>query len=355
MKKNTFLATFLLLLAPALSAQPEFLDHSFGTDGLALFQIQGLSASEIKAALQPDGKIVAVGLVDDGTIDDDFALVRHTADGSLDNGFGNDGVVVKEIYLSAGKIAAPVLQPDGKIVIGGENAPLEGSQGGFLFRFLPDGAIEESFRAIAWEINDLALHSPDKSFGSNGKAVLEIEGSNFRLTSSAFTQEGKILAAGRLNGDFFLACFQPDGALDESFGVNGMITTDFDGGFDQANSILVQPDGKIILAGESEGKFALARYRAGLTLEATETIKPGFGSLEISPNPAQGFLNIRLPEPVIGSIEIHIYHQDGRLASRKLIQEGQPVPIYNLPYGAYTISTTITGHFYSGKFIKTRP
>lgn len=482
MKKNVSFVSFCLLLASALSAQPEFLDNSFGTNGLVLTQIQTLDVIETTAVLQPDGKVIAAGVIYDSGFVDNFPLARYTTGGSLDTEFGNNGIVIKETYLFVGKISAPVLQPDGKIIIGGENAPLEGTQGGLLFRFLPDGVIDTSFFAFApWEINAIALQpdgkiltvgiavtdfgpfssklaryhpdgsrdvdfghfgvvsipkrwkflalqadgkilivgtyadsglfrylpdgsidesfgidgiqtadfgfdnmfpasvalqpdrkillaahdysrfaiaryhddgSLDESFGTEGKVVMEIANSSFQLRTLALAPDGKILAAGRLNDDFFLACFQPDGTLDESVGIDGFLTTDFNGGDDRANSILIQPDGKIILAGESDGKFALARYKPGLAVGATDVFKPSVGRLEISPNPANDLLNIRFPEPISGPLEVRIFSENGRLISRQWIEAGQPIKAGSLPNGMYTASTMLNGHHYSGKFIK---
>jgi len=73
--------------------------------------------------------------------------------------------------------------------------------------------------------------------------------------------------------DFALARFLPNGALDPSFGGGGFVTTNF-GGVDEANAILLQPDGKIVLAGTTSngGDFALVRYASDGSPD------PGFGS-----------------------------------------------------------------------------
>ncbi|MCB0599485.1 MAG: T9SS type A sorting domain-containing protein, partial [Phaeodactylibacter sp.] len=110
---------------------------------------------------------------------------------------------------------------------------------------------------------------------------------------------------------------------------------------DRLLSILIQSDGKIMLAGESDGKFALARYQPGFAVGTTDVFMPSFGSLEISPNPANDFLNIQLPEPVAGPIEIIFFDQRGSLISRQEIEEGQPVKIRSLPDGMYTITTIL--------------
>ena len=70
--------------------------------------------------LQPDGKLVACGYSSNGS-DDDFAVVRYNADGSLDPSFGNGGKVTTAVGSYYDRAWAVVLQPDGKIVAAGES------------------------------------------------------------------------------------------------------------------------------------------------------------------------------------------------------------------------------------------
>ncbi len=96
--------------------------------------------------------------------------------------------------------------------------------------------------------------------------------------------DGKMLVAGSTYNwpsgeDFFLARFLQTGALDTTAGGAGFVVTDFSGGDDVPYTLAVQPDAKIILAGTSDGKFALARYRADLSVETQELNGSGFLSL----------------------------------------------------------------------------
>ena len=86
----------------------------------------------------------------------------------------------------------------------------------------------------------------------------------------ALQADGKILVAGSANGDFALARYRPDGALDISFDGDGWVTADFADNDDVASAVVVQPDGKILVAGSTTlGKAALARYRADGSLDAS--------------------------------------------------------------------------------------
>jgi uncharacterized delta-60 repeat protein len=79
--------------------------------------------------------------------------------------------------------------------------------------------------------------------------------------------DGKLVAAGGF-GDFALARYLPDGRLDPTFGVGGIVTTDF-GGFEGAGPVLLQPDGKPVAAGSADTDFALARYLPDGRLDLT--------------------------------------------------------------------------------------
>lgn len=65
----------------------------------------------------------------------------------------------------------------------------------------------------------------------------------------------------RYNGDFILLRYTDSGVIDSSFGVNGMITTDFIGLQDNPNDMAVQQDGKVVLCGRTSDS---TRYRMGL-------------------------------------------------------------------------------------------
>ena len=97
-------------------------DTSFGVGGKVITDFVGEEYATA-VALQPDGKIVAVGLANDPSIGSaGFALARYLPNGTLDTTFGGDGRVITDFggYTLANAVA---LQPDGKIVVAG-NMPL---------------------------------------------------------------------------------------------------------------------------------------------------------------------------------------------------------------------------------------
>src|SRR5262249_41213721 len=120
--------------------------------------------------------------------------------------------------------------------------------------------------------------SPDTGFGSSGKVRSSSLGSPGKsaLANAVLIQpDNKIVAVGVSNpnagaSDFTLLRYNPDGNLDSTFGSGGQLTTDFFGNDDVARAAVIQPDGKIVVAGftfKSPGgpaELALARYSSGI-------------------------------------------------------------------------------------------
>ena len=113
----------------------------------------------------------------------------------------------------------------------------------------------------------------DPTFGNGGK-VTTIFGGDDRAMCVVIQVDGKIVVAGSSSGsgnnDFVLTRYNQDGTLDTMFGSGGKVVTDF-GGNDSAHALLVQPDGKLVTAGagSSGADFALARYNTSGTLDTS--------------------------------------------------------------------------------------
>jgi len=119
----------------------------------------------------------------------------------------------------------------------------------------------------------------DTSFASNGKAITDI-GSDDYAEAMAVQPDGKLVVVGHANmggatgTDFVLVRYLRDGAIDPGFGTAGKVSTDIDGGSDQAFAVALQGDGKIVVAGSHDvspkGKsFAVVRYNADGSLDTT--------------------------------------------------------------------------------------
>ncbi len=97
-----------------------------------------------------------------------------------------------------------------------------------------------------------ATFATSSSIGA-GRLVLPVGASNDQATAMVLQPDGKsVLAGGCSNGtnnDFCAVRLNPDGTLDTTFGVAGKLTLSMVTGDDQANALALQPDGKLVLAG----------------------------------------------------------------------------------------------------------
>jgi len=239
------------------------LDPTFGTGGRVTTDFGALDAPTA-TAIQPDGKIVVVGDTDNPP-DDSFAVARYNADGSLDSSFGSGGKVTTDFGGTGFAFASAVgIQPDGRIVVAGSS------------RIAPSGAM--SFALARYDTDG----SLDASFGAGGKATTVVGATSF-ANAMAIQPDGKIVVAGSsspaigsIQVSFALARYDTDGSLDASFGADGTLTTTFLPPFTgqaSAHAIALQPDGKIIAAGEvgaGEGHSAgVVRYTSNGSLDAS--------------------------------------------------------------------------------------
>lgn len=121
--------------------------------------------------------------------------------------------------------------------------------------------------------------SVDNDFGLNGIVTTIIHGDEDIAFSGALQADGKIIAAGYTwtgtDYDFAMIRFNTDGTRDLSFGTSGIVTTDFNSGHDTANQIVIEPDGDIVLVGYTgnsgfnEIDMAFARYHSDGELDQT--------------------------------------------------------------------------------------
>jgi uncharacterized delta-60 repeat protein len=261
--------------APAQAADGP-LDPTFGVGGTLTTDFLGGHDRGTSMAIQPDGKIVVAGIVDDNALwppPSVIAVFRYNADGTLDATFGTGGKVALDFFPvqtspSEREGVAVALQPDGRIVIAGSVAPPYTYADFGVARLTASGALDPTFGGGAgWVTTDFG--SPSDPFPTGDGA-----------TSVAIQSNGKIVAAGfaRLNGgfsDFAVARYNADGTLDSSFGNGtGKVTVDFLGADDWANSVAIQADGKIVAAGVASDAtyrraFGVAQLAPDGTLDST--------------------------------------------------------------------------------------
>ena len=243
------------------------LDPTFGTGGTLMTDINRSTDLANAVAVQADGKLVVVGQTykNNDYSTEDFVVTRYNTDGTLDNTFGLRGKVRTDFPGLAAVPSSVVIQPDGKIVVAGGAFP--------LFTFLGN------FEVVRYNTNG----SLDTSFGNGGIVTTTFPEGSYAF-DVALQSDGKIVAAGTVfvdfnpgeqsDTDFALARYNPDGSLDTSFGSGGTVMTDFVGMEDDAFSVLIQPDGKIVAIGSANDPatfydFAAARYLSNGTIDTT--------------------------------------------------------------------------------------
>jgi uncharacterized delta-60 repeat protein len=235
-------ACFALVSSSSLlMAQAGRLDTTFGTGGKVTTFAPDQNNSVNGVAIQSDGKVVVAG---DLQVKNSFfmaALVRYNVNGSLDTSFGKGGTVITHFPVGIASSSFGVaIQPDGKIVTGGQVYPV-------------------GFGAARYNSNG----SIDSSFGNGGTAVTTLAtAENGALTLQA---DGKILVAGNNS----IVRFNADGSLDSAFGNSGLAIL-----AETARGIALQSDGRILVTGGS----TLSRYNVNGSIDASFGVFGSAGS-----------------------------------------------------------------------------
>jgi uncharacterized delta-60 repeat protein len=239
-----------------LKAAPGQLDFAFGAGGKATFSFGSCTAYSI--AVQGDGKLLVGG--EAFVANNDFALVRFNTDGSLDTGFGSSGKVTTDFSGSTDFCTRVRTLSDGRILAAG-TADGNGGKDFAVARYLADGSLDTTFDPV----------------GHDGKVHFDFGMGNDETSSDMVVQpDGKIVLVGYVNTgtdtDYGIMRLNPDGSLDTTFNATGRQTVDFVGTFDVATSVVLQPDGRILVAGYSVTggfNFSLARLNADGSLDTT--------------------------------------------------------------------------------------
>ncbi|CAK0739712.1 serralysin [Gammaproteobacteria bacterium] len=233
------------------------LDASFGGDGLTSTTIGSASDRVRGMVIQSDGRYVVVGRSDVGGGDDDFAVVRFNKDGSLDLSFSDDGKQTTAFGGSDGANAV-VLQSNGKIVLAG--TATNGIDTNIaLARYNSDGSLDMSFDGDGQLT--CALGSGSSSFQLNDQA-----------NALAIQSNGKIIVAGSSYYHYLLLRYNPNGTLDTSFSGDGKVTGEFNNTTSQFNAVTLQSDGKVVAAGyvyTGSYDFGVARYDANGNIDTS--------------------------------------------------------------------------------------
>ena len=290
------------------------LDGTFGNGGKVTTDVSTGSDVANAVAIQADGKIVVAGSVDVSPKGKSFAVVRYNTDGSLDGTFGDNGKVITSFGSASDEAFAVVVQADGKIVLGGHYRHATQGMDFALARYETNGTLDFGFgvNGLATapirtgnsrdSIYGMALQTIDGeqkivAVGGEGDFALNRFNANgtvdntFRMGQSLYSEFGtvigaaravqvsadnKIIVAGHANNDFALLQLNADGTNDTTFGNNGAIVTKVSAtNWNTATAVVRQDDGKVVVGGwvyagnSSSADFVVARYTTAGVLDDT--------------------------------------------------------------------------------------
>ncbi len=230
------LSTSFFMISKALADGSP--DTSFDHDGVVVTWMAPGGGYANGVALQPDGKIVAVGPVTDAAGNPSIAAVRYLPNGARDPSFGTDGRVV----LPGGTANDVEVADDGTVVIAGNASPT-----GFLVvRLLEDG-------------------SPDPSFGDGDGIVTGLTGRTAGANDVALAPGGKIVVGGMVEKDdpvlgtvrgFGVLRLTSSGDADPRFNNDGQVVTFVEDGWAWVDELVVTPEREVV----GGGGFGVVRY-----------------------------------------------------------------------------------------------
>lgn len=276
-------------------------DSTFGTYGIITKNL-GDDNFANSIALQADGKILLCGSTSNG-VDQDFAVVRFNNDGSTDANYAAAGMALVSMTPASEDIPTHIkIQPDGKAIIVGLSANtttyipkvalLRLDTNGFPdISFGNSGKVVNAFSANGDQLTSVVLQPDgklvvvgqavntnaeilvarytstgilDNTFGNGGYKFYNFSNQAEQAYSVAIQADGKIVVAGSvdsLSTDIALIRVRNNGVIDSTFGTNGKVATELSTGYDYATSMLLQADGKIVLGGMATQDFAMMRYQ----------------------------------------------------------------------------------------------
>ena len=269
-----------------VGGEPGSFDLSFADGGKMISNFGIAVVAQRGLSLQPDGKILGTGTTGDQAI-----TYRLNGDGSVDDGFGEGGVVTTGLGESTGGLM-PLALADGRVVVAGWGGPASQDPGydSALFGYTAGGVLDADFGSSGTvSVNLGAGYDEFHAFvvdqdGGLLPAGIEFTGTTSTLrryddhgnpdgayvvapAASAGVQaailqsDGKTVMAGSSGGDFWLERHLTSGELDDGFDSDGQVLTDFSGATDRAIGVVQVPGStKLVVGGMSDGKVAIVRY-----------------------------------------------------------------------------------------------
>jgi uncharacterized delta-60 repeat protein len=360
------------------------MDPGFGNGGWAVDSsyYQGYPSSMV---LQADGKMVMTGLTyDTQTSDEGIFAIRLLSNGQLDTGYGNGGTTFVPLTDWVTRGGSSTLQPDGKLLISTEVDSLSPNEDHMaICRLDTDGSLDTGFgnNGVVWVaagtfddsaedlevgpngeiymMGQLANSMPayttivkydangmlDTGFGTGGYATFGLPNWGFYGYEMDVQQDGKMVVTGegpvdnQFNVPFALVRILTNGVQDISFGsINGYTYPAMTYGYNGGYAIDLQPDGNIVVAGTSSDPIidamTVARYLGGPVTALEEVNAPVTAML--FPNPTAASTKLRFDLPDDTEVSISVWDIMGREVLK-------PMSKTNLAQGLNELSLDVNG------------
>jgi uncharacterized delta-60 repeat protein len=285
----------------------------------------GANNSVTSINITSDGKIIACGWFTEFDFEFAGAIVRLQADGRLDTSF-------KAGTGASGIIRASVLQSDAKILIAGHFNSYNGTTRRRIARLLSDGSLDTDFDAgtVANSFLFAIALQPD--------AKILVGGGSFSSNGVALNN---------------LLRLYPDGTLDANFNHGATSARG-------VNTILVQPNNRIFVAGEFASYNGEAHNNIVSLLQSVTTYTGSTASksqIKVFPNPTSGEVTLLLNGFSNTEISVHLSSADAKtivLASgyEEVISEQLNKAFVNAPAGLYILQVRLQKEFHTFKIVK---
>lgn len=282
-------------------------DGTFSIDGSEILDIGGLENRASALALQTNGSIVISGEAGDTFGNSEFMLARYTSVGVLDAGFGTNGVVVSTLTTGTDWAYDVAVQPDGGIIAAGivATAAFFGDIG--IARYTSNGSLDPTFSTDGW--------------------TNVVHGAYSYARSVVLLPDGR-MAVGGISGSLFgAAMLLPNGTLDAGFSSDGLVSL-AQGNNPYGNALTLQPDGKLLLAGQANfgaplNDIVVLRYHTGLNIGMVEFASADQAPL-VFPNPIGQLATLAYELGSSERITIRLMDAQGRVVKTFLDGMQQP-------------------------------
>jgi uncharacterized delta-60 repeat protein len=272
---------------------------------LDLVPTAGANGSALDLLVQPNGRLLLAGQVDDFSSNlFEWVVARFKPTGALDTSFGGGDGIFTKTFSAYGRLSGAALQPNGKIVVAGAissstwratvarldaNGTLDATFGaggikrlgaGYLFgvtlapagKIVTVGQTDPPGDALVWRL--LPNGAPDKSFSGDGKLVYDSGGGDY-LRDATVRSDGAIVAAGGsepAGKNVLVMRILPKGKRDPAFNGGNPVSVNI-GEASDGEALAIQPDGRIVVAGEAEAgpdkDLLVERYTSSGQLDTT--------------------------------------------------------------------------------------